>query len=230
MRQGVRLGDRNSFSWPQRLWPQMHKAGEWCLSPCTWYSADGGQRRNDEFRPLLPSLSCGAASPTATVNDSLAAAPRLCPHRCGSLARGNAGWSHGSWPAPCTDTRHGHPSSTPVTAPQLLHTGTEGTPAQGRVCLGVSSASDVHLGRTQPLVFGMALGNPTEPCGQQGMVCCGATSTATAASCGPHVILNGLRSQCLSKDSFTVQLAHSVVSWIAQFGIWLENATWQWPQ
>lgn len=74
------------------------------LSPCTWYSADGRQRRNDKFRPLLHSLSCGAASPTATVKDSLAAAPRLCPHRCGCLARGNAGWSHCSWPNPCPDS------------------------------------------------------------------------------------------------------------------------------
>lgn len=69
----------------------MHKAGEWCLSPCTWHSAGGWWRRNDEFRPLFHSLTRGATSPPATVNDSLTAAPGLSPPRPRPLCQGRRG-------------------------------------------------------------------------------------------------------------------------------------------
>lgn len=204
----------------------MHKAGEWCLSPCTGHGAGRRGRRNDEFRPLLHSLARGATNPPATLNDSLPAAPGFLLLRGGCSARGNPDWSHCSHPAPCAEPptpgipRVPEPLLRSSFTPEQRHS--TGTPAPGRVCLGVSPASDMRLGRTQPSITGRALGNPTAPCSQQGMVCCGAMSTATAASCGPHAILNGVRS-C---QQGTLSLCGLLAAWAAELLTAAGDACW----
>lgn len=151
----------------------MHKAGEQCLSPCGRHSAGGWRRRNDKFRPFLHSLACGAAGPPSHSEWIISCST------WGFSSMAMADLPGVTW-AEATGA-----SLPALTQPQwrslkclshLFHSSLtqewrqrRDTPTQGRVCLAVSSASDMYLDRTQALVSGRALGNPMAPCRQSVM-------------------------------------------------------------
>lgn len=105
----------------------------------------------------------GATGPPVTANDSPAAPPGFSSSWPRPLCQEWWGQSCWSCSPPCAD-------SPALCIPQVLESpapssftreprSIEGSPAPGRACLGFSSAKEVHLGRTWPLVPGRALGN-----------------------------------------------------------------------
>lgn len=74
MKHELRIDEGNSLSWPQRLCPQMHKAGTVACdcAPGTALVGNGGGTRGSGH-PSLPH----SWGPPATVNDLSAAAPWL---------------------------------------------------------------------------------------------------------------------------------------------------------